>query len=186
MPAPSGPNTPRISPRPTPTSIGPKATPLRSDLGQRQFSSAAERRRRYDHRAVRFPIIALRLAISYTASNRADYGCMIEPRARGVEDLAAVAKDDHPITNREDFLNTMRDEDHAGPAARQLAHALKEVADLVYAEGGGRLVEDEDAAAPHDRAGHLHSSVSATPPDSPSPRSVSAETPSRLSAEWAR
>ena len=72
-----------------------------------------------------------------------------------VEDavVAAQAEDDHAVGDRAHVLHVVADHDHAEPAVAQPLDEVEHLGGLGDAEGGGRLVEDDDLRVTQQRAG---------------------------------
>ena len=69
--------------------------------------------------------------------------------------LSAVAKHRHGVGDAQNVLDEMGDEDDAGAFVAQAPQGREQALHLRRREGGGRLVEDDDAGAREQHAGDL-------------------------------
>ena len=80
---------------------------------------------------------------------------MGQGRGRRGQDHFSVTQHDHVLTDLEDLLEMVRDVEDRDSAGHEGTHSVEEPAYSVALECRGRLVEQEDARASHERAGDL-------------------------------
>ena len=98
---------------------------------------------------------ASRAVLRAKSSSRLRPPC-VQLRERRIDDLAAVADQDHALTDRLDLGQDVRREDHrvlllARRRRRQSGDQRADLADLDRVEADGRLVEDQHRRIVHDR-----------------------------------
>ena len=80
----------------------------------------------------------------------------IERRKVGVKcHQAAIAQDGDPIAKRENLLQLVTDEEDGGAIIAEAAQHAEEPLALMGSDGGGWLVEEQDAALQRERLGDL-------------------------------